>query len=165
MSFSKRHFRQNSFSRVTLIGFLLPLVLALLIGGLLSHHKPAKAVNSNNTRDTTVVSSNAAPAGTQPTDSDIAAANAALLAYCSNDLRQGTSCSLINGSDVAVPGFVEVGISETGQFDPNGASNKGLGLAKQDGASWSVIWVGQDCIPKDVATQNAVPAALNICAS
>jgi len=158
------HGVSDGFSLPAVIGFLAPLVLALLIGLVLSHHKPAQTLSQKSSQ-TAVVSSDAAPVGTQPTDSDIEAANAAVLAYCSSDLRQDTSCALIPGSDVAAPGFVETGLKESGQFDPNGATNQGLGLAKQSGSSWSVIWVGQGCIPKDVAAQNNVPGSLNICAS
>ncbi|MEJ0072966.1 MAG: hypothetical protein WDN27_02675 [Candidatus Saccharibacteria bacterium] len=152
-------------TRDNLIGFCIPLVLALLIGwGVHAHYsKPAPLPD-----DTTAASSasqSEAATGPLPTASEIAAANAAILAYCSNDLRSDTNCSLVANSNATAPGFVESGISESGHYETGNNTTAGEALAKGSGSSWTVIWLGQGCIPQNIAEQNNVPNTLSICSS
>lgn len=156
--------RQRQLDNYTLLGLAAPIVLAVAIG--LVVHAAARPIAAPVHQET-----NASGAVTettpvdQPTAAEIAAANQAILAYCGNDLRQDTSCSLMSNSSMTAPGFVETGLQMHGNFAADGSSSQGLALAKGSGTSWAVIWVGQDCIPRDVATQNSVPSSLNICSS
>jgi hypothetical protein len=159
--------KRGRFDPMIAVGFLLPIAFATLIGlAIYAHSKPIQMPESQTTNASGGVTATA-PVST-PTATQVAAANAAILSYCENDLRQDTSCALIPNSDTTAPGFVESGLRMTGSFatsDTEGASPVGLALAKASGSSWSVVWVGQNCIPSDVASENAVPSSLNICSS
>ncbi|HSX31381.1 MAG TPA: hypothetical protein VLE99_05685 [Candidatus Saccharimonadales bacterium] len=144
------------------LGFVVPFALAVLIGLLLRPHPVSMPSNATSTTSQT---SSAATSGSQPTAAEVSAANAAILTYCRSDLRADTSCSLIPNSSITAPGFVKTDLSMTGQFATDGSSSRGSALAKGAGNAWSVIWVGQGCIPKNVATGNNVPASLNVCTS
>ena len=155
---------QRQLDSYTFLGFAAPIVLAVVVGLLI--HAAARPIAqplhqvtnaSGAVTDTTPVN--------QPTAAEVAAANQAILAYCSNDLRQDVSCSLMASSSMTAPGFVEAGLQMHGSFATDGSSSQGLALAKGSGTNWAVIWVGQGCIPRDVATQNDVPTSLNICSS
>jgi len=147
---------------LVVVGFLIPIALAVLIGLVVhAHSKPIQAPVAQTTNASGGVTSTA-PAN-PPTPDEVNAANAAILSYCSNDLRQDTTCSLVAGSDKTAPGFVESGLKMSGHFATDGTSSEGLALAKGSGSTWSVIWVGQNCVPGDVASQNAVPSSLNVC--
>jgi len=149
---------------MTVVGFLLPIALATLIGlAIYAHSKPIQSAVTQTTDPSGGVTATA-PAE-PPTAAEVATADQAILGYCDNDLRQDTSCTLVPNSNVTAPGFVESGLKLSGTFATDGASPVGLALAKGSGTSWSVIWVGQTCIPQDTATQNAVPSSLNICSS
>lgn len=156
--------RQQQLDSYTLLGFAVPIMLAVAIG--LVVHAAARPIAAPVHQET-----NASGAVTettpvnQPTAAEIAAANQAILGYCSSDLRQDTSCSLISNSSMTAPGFVETGLQMHGNFAADGSSSQGLALAKGSGTDWAVIWVGQGCIPRDTATQNGVPTSLNICSS
>jgi len=146
----------------TIIGFLSPLLLAGLIGLLLhvhGHHQPAAT-----TRPATAATTGV-PSGPLPSGSAVSVANAAIVAYCNNDLRQDDHCSLVADSDVTAPGFVKAGIRESGHYATGDDTTDGVAVAKGSGSSWSVIWLGQGCVPKAVADQNQVPASLGVCAS
>jgi hypothetical protein len=152
---------------MVLVGFLVPVALAILIGLLIR-------ANSNPIASPLAEATNPSGAVTAvtpvdpPTASEIASATQTILAYCDNDLRVDTSCSIIANSTSTAPGFVETGLQMSGSFaaeGTGGTSPDGLALAKGSGTSWAVIWVGQTCIPQDIATQNAVPSSLNICSS
>lgn len=150
----------------TLIGFMLPLVLAAVVGVIL--HASIKPVSAP-----AVVGTDAAAIGTVsnatnttnqlPSAGDIESANTAILNYCRNDLRQGTNCTLINNTDVTAPGFVESGVRMSGYFEGHNSSTDGVALAKGGGSSWSVLWVGQGCIPKSIAASNGVTQPLQVC--
>lgn len=149
---------------LTAIGFLIPIALAILIGLIIhAHSKPIQAPVSQTTNPSGGVTATA-PVN-PPTADEIAAANSAILSYCNNDLRQDTSCALVANSDKTAPGLVESGLNMSGHFASDGNSSQGLALAKGSGTSWSVVWVGQNCIPKDVANQNSVPGSLNVCSN
>jgi hypothetical protein len=149
---------------ITLLGFTIPILLAVLIGMLIrAHSNPITAPLKQTTNATGTVTSTT-PVN-PPTADEVAAANQAILNYCSSDLRQDTSCQLIPNSTATVPGFVETGVKMSGSFANDGATPNGLALAKGSGTSWSVVWVGQNCIPQDVASQNAVPKSLTVCSS
>jgi len=159
--------KRGRFDPMSIIGFLLPMALAILIGfAIYAHSKPIQMPESQTTNASGGVTSTS-PVNT-PTAAQVSAANDAILSYCENDLRQDTSCALVPNSDSIAPGFVESGLKMTGTFatsDTQGASPAGLALAKENGDSWVVIWVGQNCIPKNVASENGVPSSLNICSS
>lgn len=159
--------RSDGITRPAVIGFLTPLVLAVLVAIILHHPAPKTAapVASNTGQTATPASDTPAPSGAMPTDSEVSAAKAAILAYCTSDLRQDTTCTLIGGHDGTAPGFVKTGVRTTGHFEDSGAVNDGEGVAKGSGSSWTVIWVGQGCIPSDVASKNGVPASLGVCGS
>lgn len=147
-----------------IIGFLIPIGLAVLIGlAIQAHSKPIQDPLSQTTNASGGVTATA-PVN-PPTAAEVSAADAAILTYCSNDLRQDTSCLLVPNSNATAPGFVEAGLKMSGQFATDGNSSAGLALAKGGGNTWSVVWVGQNCIPQDVATQNNVPSSLSICSS
>jgi len=158
---------KKPFDPMTLIGFLMSIGLAVLIGmAIYAHSKPIQIPVTQTTNASGAVTSTA-PVN-PPTAAEVAAANAAILSYCQNDLRQDTSCALIANSDQTAPGFVESGLKMSGTFASSatdGTSPVGLALAKGSGATWSVVWVGQNCIPPDTASQNEVPSSLNICSS
>lgn len=158
---------KGRFDPMIIVGFLIPIALTILIGlAIYSHSRPIQTPVAETTNASGGVTSTA-PLNT-PSASDIAAANAAILAYCQNDLRQDTTCTLLPNSDNTAPGFVESGLKMSGSFasaSTDGTSPVGLALAKGNGSSWSVIWVGQNCIPSDVASENSVPTTLNICSS
>jgi hypothetical protein len=149
---------------VTIIGFLIPVLLAVLIGiAVRAHSRPIQAPLTQTTNFSGGVTSTA-PANPPSTD-EIASANAAILAYCRNDLRQDTSCGLVANSNKTAPGFVVSGVQMNGHFASDGNSSEGMALAKGSGSTWSVVWVGQNCIPQDIANQYAVPSYLNVCSS
>ena len=153
---------KKRFDPATALGFVIPILLAVLIGLLIrAHSNPIQAPVTETTNASGGVTATA-PAN-PPTASEIASANQAILNYCNNDLRQDTSCQLLSNT-MSAPGFVETGLKMSGSFAADGASPDGLALAKGSGTSWSVVWVGQSCIPQDVANQNAVPTSLNVCA-
>lgn len=155
---------KKGFDSAVIAGFLLPALVAVLIGlAIRAHSRPIQTPMAQTTDSSGSVTATA-PVNL-PTAAEIAAANAAVLAYCENDLRQDTSCALVLGTDTTAPGFVEAGLKLDGHFATDGNSSQGLALAKGSGDSWVVIWVGQSCIPPDVATQNSVPSSLNICSS
>lgn len=152
------------FDPMVFVGFLLPVALAVLIGlAIHAHSRPISAPVTQTTNSSGGVTATA-PANL-PTTGEISAANSAILTYCSNDLRSDTSCSLVANSNKTAPGFVESGLQMTGHFATDGNSSQGLALAKGSGGTWTVVWVGQNCIPQDIASQNAVPSSLNICSS
>ncbi|HUB93735.1 MAG TPA: hypothetical protein VMB52_04485 [Verrucomicrobiae bacterium] len=162
----------NKFSKklldpMVLVGFLVPVALAILIGLVIrANSNPIAAPVAQTTNASGGVT--AVTPVNPPSASEIASANQTILAYCDNDLRVNTSCALIPNSTSSAPGFVETGLHMSGSFaaaDTGGTSPDGLALAKGSGTSWAVIWVGQNCIPKDVATENAVPSSFNICSS
>jgi len=157
-------FAEKRFDPVVLVGFLIPVGLAILIGLIIhaySNPIPEPLRQETNASGAVTATTPVNP----PTDAEIAVANQTILNYCSSDLRQDTSCTLIPNSTVTAPGFVETGLKLSGSFATDGASPNGLALAKGSGNSWAVVWVGQSCIPADVATQNAVPSSLKICSS
>jgi hypothetical protein len=155
---------KGRFDPMVLVGFLIPLAAATLIGlAIYSHSKPIQSPVTQTTNASGGVTSTA-PVNA-PTLSDIAAANTAILSYCQNDLRQDTTCVLVPDSNATAPGFVESGLKMSGAFAADGSSPIGLALAKESGTSWSVIWVGQSCVPTDVATENGVPSSMNVCSS
>lgn len=144
---------------------MLPLILAAFVGLVL--HRTIKPISSP-----TPVGTDAAAIGTLsttpatnqlPSAAGIESANTAILNYCRNDLRQGTNCTLLPSTDVTAPGFVESGVRMSGYFEGAHSSTDGLALAKGSGGSWLVIWVGQNCIPKDVAATNGVTQPLQVC--
>jgi hypothetical protein len=156
--------KENLKDPAVIAGFLIPILVAVAIGLLIRiHSKPIAAPVEQQTNASGAVTSTA-PVN-PPTAAEVASANQTILNYCSSDLRQDTSCALIANSTVAAPGFVETGVKLSGSFASDGATPDGLALAKGSGTSWSVIWVGQTCIPKDVASQNNVPTTLTICTS
>lgn len=149
---------------MTIVGFLLPIILAVLVGlAIRAHSRPIQSPLTQNTNPSGSVTSTA-PVN-PPSADEIAAADNAILAYCRNDLRQDTSCGLVANSNKIAPGFVESGLKMNGHFAADGSSSEGLALAKGSGSAWSVIWVGQSCVPQDVANQYAVPSNLNVCSS
>ncbi|HEY4160934.1 MAG TPA: hypothetical protein VGM08_02635 [Candidatus Saccharimonadales bacterium] len=152
------------FNPVTIMGFLIPVALAVLIGLIIGARSRPITQPVQQTTDASGSVTATAPVN-QPTAAEVSAANQAILNYCSSDLRADTSCSLLANSTKTAPGFVETGLKLSGTFAVDGASPNGLALAKGSGSSWSVVWVGQSCVPKDVASQNAVPGTLNICSS
>ena len=155
---------KKSSDPLAVLGFLIPIALAVLIGlAIHAHSRPIQAPVAQTTNPSGGVTSTA-PAD-PPTADEISAANTAILSYCSNDLRQDTSCALVPNSVKTAPGFVESGLQMSGHFATDGTSSQGLALAKGSGGSWSVVWVGQNCIPADMASQNAVPSSLNVCSS
>lgn len=162
-----KHLRAHSagISTPAVAGFLLPLLLAILIGLLVHGHQaqPTPARTQTAVSAETPSSTPTAPATAPPSAEEIAAANAAILAYCKNDLRQGTDCTLIDNSNVAAPGFVKSGVRMSGYFEGRNTSTDGAAVAKGSGNNWSVIWVGQGCVPTDIATKYAVPGSLGIC--
>jgi len=156
------HIRDKVFDTATPVGFLLPFLVAALIGwAIYAHSKPVAAPLNQETAPSgkVTVTTPALP----PTAEEVDAADAAILAYCTSDLRADTGCSLVADSNQTAPGFVLSGLHMTGQFAVDGAGTDGLALAKGSGSSWHVVWVGQQCIPQEIATQNRVPAALTIC--
>jgi hypothetical protein len=159
--------KQGRFDPMVVVGFLIPVAIAVLIGiAIYAHSQPITIPESQTTNASGGVTSTS-PAN-PPSAADIAAADAAILMYCQNDLRQDTSCALISNSNSTAPGFVESGLKMSGSFaasDTEGAAPQGLALAKEDGTSWDVIWVGQTCIPNNVASENGVPSSLNICSN
>ena len=152
---------------MTLVGFLIPIGFATLIGlAIYAHSKPISLPESQTTNASGGVTSTA-PIN-PPTAAEVATANAVILAYCQNDLRQDTSCALIPNSNATAPGFVESGLKMSGTFaaaDTEGAAPEGMALAKGSGSSWSVVWVGQSCIPSDIASENGVPSSMDVCSS
>jgi len=150
---------------LVLAGFLIPVALAVAVGLLIrTHSNPIPSPVSQTTNASGNVT--AVTPVNLPTASEINSANQAILNYCDNDLRVNTSCSLIANSTVTAPGLVETGLKMSGSFATEGAggsSPEGLALAKGSGTSWAVIWVGQTCVPKDIATQYSVPSSLNTC--
>jgi hypothetical protein len=145
---------------------LTPLVLAVLVAIILHHPAPKTASPATSTTTQTATHGSDAPAsGAMPSDSEVANAKAAILAYCTSDLRQDTSCTLIGGHDGTAPGFVKTGVRTTGHFEDSGAVNDGAAVAKGGDNSWTVIWVGQGCIPSDIASKNSVPTSLGVCGS
>jgi hypothetical protein len=152
------------FDPATLVGFLVPVGLAVLIGLIIhAYSQPIGAPVRQETNASGAVT--ATTPVDPPTEAEIAVANQTILSYCSNDLRKDTSCSLIAGSTVTAPGFIETGLKMSGSFATDGTSAQGVALAKGSGTSWAVVWVGQSCIPKDVATQNSVPGSFKVCSS
>jgi hypothetical protein len=152
------------FDPTILVGFLIPIGLAILVGLIIhTYSQPIAAPVRQETNPSGAVT--ATTPVNPPTDAEVAAANEAILNYCSSDLRKDTSCSLIAGNTVTAPGFVETGLKLSGSFATDGASPNGLALAKGSGNSWAVVWVGQSCIPADVAAQNSVPTSLKVCSS
>jgi hypothetical protein len=152
------------FDPMTMVGFLIPIALTTLIGlAIYAHSKPIQSAVTQTTDPSGGVTATA-PAD-PPTAAEVAVANQAILSYCDNDLRQDTSCTLVPNTNVTAPGFVESGLKLSGTFATDGASPVGLALTKGSGTSWSVIWIGQTCIPQDVATENSVPSSLNVCSS
>jgi hypothetical protein len=155
---------EKKFDPVTVVGFLIPVLLAILIGvAIRAHSRPIQAPLTQTTNFSGGVTSTA-PVN-PPTADEVAAANDAILAYCRNDLRQDTSCGLVANSNKTAPGFVVSGLQMNGHFASDGNSSQGIALAKGSGSTWSVIWVGQSCIPQDVANQYAVPGSLGVCSS
>jgi len=152
------------FDPVTVVGFLIPVALAVLIGLVISARSRPITQPLRQTTDASGSVTATTPVN-QPTAAEVSAANQAILNYCSSDLRADTSCALIPDSSSTAPGFVETGLKMSGSFATDGTSPNGLALAKGSGNSWSVVWVGQSCIPKDIAAQNAVPGSLNVCSS
>ncbi len=152
------------FDPITVVGFLIPISLAILIGLIISMRSQPIAQPVQQTTDASGTVTATAPVN-PPTAAEVSAANQAILNYCTSDLRANTSCALTPGSTSTAPGFVETGLKLSGTFAADGASPNGLALARGSDNSWAVIWVGQNCIPRDVATQNAVPASLNVCSS
>ena len=151
-------------SRLTVIGFLLPFALVLLMGfALHSHKRSVTNIPLSSTASSRTSTPTAGDTRQQPSGSEISSADAAILTYCQDDLRQGTNCSLIANSNVAAPGFVESGVRMSGYFEGQNSRTDGLALAAGSGSSWSVIWVGQGCIPQDIANQNNVPSTFNVC--
>ncbi len=151
---------------LTIIGFTIPLILATFVGVLLQLSiKPVSKPAS--------IGTDAAAIGTLPTmptapnqlpaAADIESADNAILTYCRNDLRQGTNCTLIGNSSVTAPGFVESGVRMSGYFEGHTSSTDGIALAKGGGSSWSVLWIGQGCIPKNIANSNGVTQPLQVC--
>jgi hypothetical protein len=158
---------RSRLQRVTvpgIIGFCAPFALLILLA-LIFHHPVAPATTASTTTGDKTAASATTSAGPLPTSDEVAAANQAILSYCTNDLRQGTNCTLISNSNVTAPGFVESGVRMSGYFEGNSSTTDGSALAKGSGSSWQVIWVGQGCIPKNVAQQNDVAASLDVCAS
>lgn len=151
----------RNYDPATLIGFALPFLLAVIVATLFHMHTSVQKHH----QATTEQSTQAQQTGPLPSADEVTAANNTILSYCSSDLRQDTSCSLMPGSDVTAPGFVEAGLQMSGSFANDGSSSQGLALAKGSGTNWDVVWVGQNCIPPDVAAKNKVPATLNICSS
>ncbi|HUB93847.1 MAG TPA: hypothetical protein VMB52_05075 [Verrucomicrobiae bacterium] len=152
------------FDPATLVGFMIPIAFATLVGALIyAHANPIKAPVAQQTNASGSVT--ATTPVDPPTATEIATANQIILSYCSSDLRADTSCALVGNSTTTAPGFVETGLKMNGTFATDGASTNGLALAKGSGSSWAVVWVGQGCIPQDIATEYAVPSSLNICAS
>lgn len=151
----------RNYDPATLVGFAIPFLLAALIATAFHIHTAVQKHNqtASSQNGQTVAT------GPLPTADEISNANNTILSYCSSDLRQDTSCALVPNSDVTAPGFVETGLQMSGSFADDGSSSQGLALAKGSGANWEVVWVGQNCIPQDVATKNQVPASLNICSS
>jgi hypothetical protein len=147
------------------VGFLIPVAIAILIGLVIrANSNPIQAPVAQTTNASGGVTADT-PVN-PPTANEIATANQTILSYCSNDLRVDTSCALLPNSTTIAPGFVETGLKMSGTFadaDTGGTSPNGLALAKGSGNSWAVIWVGQTCIPPDVATENSVPSAFTIC--
>jgi hypothetical protein len=155
---------KKSFDPMTIVGFLLPIVFAMLIGfAIRAHSRPIQSPLAQNTNPSGGVTSTA-PVN-PPSSDEVAAADNAILSYCRNDLRQDTSCGLIANSNKTAPGFVESGVQMSGHFAADGSSAEGLALAKGSGSTWSVIWVGQNCLPQDIANQYAVPDTLSVCSS
>jgi len=147
---------------------MLPLVLAVVVGTLLHLtikplREPATIGASTAIISTGSATPNASSTSQLPSAADIESANNAILAYCRNDLRQGTNCTLISNSSVTAPGFVESGVRMSGYFEGHTSSTDGVALAKGGGGSWSVLWVGQGCIPKSIASSNDVTQPLQVC--
>jgi len=152
------------FDPMTIVGFLVPIALATLTGlAIYAHSRPIQSAITQTTDPSGGVT--ATTPVNPPTAAEVAVADQTILAYCDNDLRQDTSCAITPNSNVTAPGFVESGLKLSGTFATDGASPTGLALAKGSNTSWTVVWIGQSCIPQDVATENAVPSSLNICSS
>lgn len=163
---------RKRFRRETIIGFIVPFACVAVIGLALRIHtsitrktSPVQSGTANTTKPANASAGATPTIGVQPSAADVAAANAAILAYCTSDLRQDSYCSLIANSNIAAPGFVASQITETGSFADGVTSSQGTALAKASGATWSVVWVGQGCVPQNVAKQYSVPNAFTICAS
>ena len=149
---------------VTWVGFAVPFAITILLGVLIHSQLHPIAAPIDQASDGTPQQS-APVSTTMPTADDVASAKQAVLQYCQNDLRKDTSCRLSNAAPVTAPGFVEVSIVESGQFEGSASSMQGLGLAKSTSNGWQVIWVGQGCVPQNVAAQNQVPTTFSICSS
>ncbi|HSX06959.1 MAG TPA: hypothetical protein VLG92_04515 [Candidatus Saccharimonadia bacterium] len=150
----------------TIIGFFLPFLLAACAGILFHlYNKPVSRPFTTGTNITAIgtTSPTSTISNDLPTTADVASANAAILDYCRNDLRTGTNCTLLANSDITAPGFVESGVRMSGYFEGHSSATDGVALAKGGGSSWSVIWIGQGCIPKNVANSNNVTQPLQVC--
>jgi hypothetical protein len=161
------HIGSKGVSRPAVIGFLTPLVIAILIAIALHHPAPKTAAPATSSTSQAAAQAHDASvaSGAQPTEREVSAAKAAILAYCTSDLRQDTSCTLIGGHDGTAPGFVKTGVRTTGHFEDSGTVNDGEAVAKGGGSNWTVVWVGQGCIPSDIASKNGVPTSLGVCGS
>ena len=155
-------------SRPAVIGFLIPFAVAVVIGVLLhlNGQQAPSPESTGNTRGTQISPSTAS--GPQertapPSAEEVSQANAAILTYCRNDLRQGTNCTLIANTDKTAPRFVLSGVRMSGYFLGSYIVTDGWGLAQQSGGSWNVIWIGQGCIPKNVAGEHKVASSLGVC--
>lgn len=145
------------------------IVVVLAVGGWYvwsKNHKKTPTQSTTSTQQTDTVSSDD-NTGAAPR-SDITAARATILSECQARLRPDSNekCTVTSDPDsiVSVPGFV---MAQAGVFDVNteqGSSYSAL-AAKIEGGGWSVIWRGQDCIPKDIVAQYGVPtdAGFAIC--
>lgn len=145
----------------TIAGFAIPIFLALLVASFLHFVNQPGSVDSKKlaTKSSTISSGT----GPLPSSEEINAANNVILEYCSRDLRKDTSCTLNEGTNQTAPGFVEIGLRINGSFAADGSSSQGLALAKGSGQEWSVIWVGQNCIPHSIAATYNVPMSLHTC--
>jgi hypothetical protein len=156
--------KYKRFDPIVVLGFLLPICVAVLIGmAIYSHSRPIQAPITETTDSSGGVTSTA-PAN-PPTAAEITNATAAILSYCQNDLRQDTSCTLVANSNKTAPGYVESGLTMSGQFASDGNSSAGIAIAKGSGSNWTVIWVGQNCVPKDTASQDGIPITLSVCST
>jgi len=158
---------KKRFDRLTVLGFLIPILLAVAVGLLIRANSQPVPIPETQTTNASGGVTSQTPAN-PPSAAEVANANQTILNYCDNDLRADTSCEIIPNTDQTAPGFVETGLKMSGSFaaaDTGGTTPVGSALAKGSGDSWSVIWVGQGCIPTDVASQNAVPSSFDVCAA
>lgn len=143
------------------MGFCIPLMAALLIG--LSVYTPTKSATIGSGTSGNVNQPTDNGVGLLPNPTEINAANNIILAYCSKDLRQDTSCELAPNSNQTAHGFIEVGLNMKGSFATDGSASQGLALAQGSGEEWNVVWVGQNCIPRNIVTKYNVPNTLKGC--